>query len=282
MSPNDNDLYTESPEPTSEPAAPITSRRRNIFGGALLGAVALTASVVAVGAVAGAQDEPAVDDEAAGAFEADEMEDGAEIVELDEMELDDDMMIEGLEFDDEAWAAFDECLTGQLGDLDEDGFEEQELTDEQWEALEQQFEDAEKACEDLLPEDVKAEIAAFEAFDQCLVDAGLPGDDDFGTVVFVEDGESGQSIQFGDTPGTVTITGDASGVSVATEGGVSVIDDAAFDDAFAGCEDLLPEGMYDLDEGEFDEEAEFDIEDGDLDEDDEFDTDDEDEGDEDA
>ena len=259
MSPTDNDLYTESPEPTPEPetATPITTRRRNIFGGALLGAVALTASVVAVGAVAGAQDEPAVDDEAA------EMEDGTEIVELDEtdldeMDLDDDMMIEGLEFDDEAWAAFDECLTGQLGDLDEDGLEEQELTDEQWEALEQQFEDAEKACEDLLPEEAKAEIAAFEAFDQCLADAGLPGEDDFGTVVYVEDGETGQSIQFGDTPGTVTITGDANGVSVATEGGVSVIDDAAFEAAFAACDDLLPEGLDDADEIEFDEDEDED------------------------
>ncbi len=329
---------TETPEPSPEAAAP-TRRRTSVLGGALLGAIALTASVVGVSAIASAQDDPEVDEAEAAEVEemSDEDLDGVEISffddgDLDEGDLDGEIMID--EFDDPAWAAFDECITNAIGD---DAFgevdEDTELTDEQWEALEAQFEQAEQACEDLLPEDVKNEIAAwqpyeecidgqlgeqdfdedseltdaaeiseeqwealeaqwiaadeacfdllpesakaeaeaFKAYDQCLTDAGF-GDDMGSAIVYVEDGETGQSIQFGESTGTVTITGDANGVSIATDGDVSVIDDEAFEAAFEACDELLPEDLFELDEGmEFDE--------GDLDE---GDLDDEDEGDDDA
>jgi hypothetical protein len=301
---------TEIPQPiAAAPADGPTRRRTSVLGGALLGAIALTTSLVGVSAIASAQDDPEVDEgEAAEVAEmSDEDLDGVEIIDVDDADLDGE-----IELDDPAWAAFDECITNALGD---DTFgeaaEDTELTDEQWEALEAQFEQAEQACEDLLPEDVKNEIAAwkpyeecidgqlgeldidedtelsdadfealeaqwaaadeacfdllpesakadaeaFEAYDQCLTDAGF--NDDMGAVVYVEDGETGQSIQFGESTGTVTITGDASGVSIATDGDVSVIDD----DAFEACDELLPDDLFELDEDLFDE--------GDLDEDEE-------------
>ncbi|MEO0492946.1 MAG: hypothetical protein AAF081_05990 [Actinomycetota bacterium] len=272
MSPTDP-FSTESPEPTPEttPAtgAPIRSRRRTVFGGAVLGAMALTASVFAVGAVAGAQDEPAVDgDEPA---EIDEMDLEVDETEFDDTEFD-DTEFDDTEFDDEAWAAFDECITGQLGDFDEDELE-RELTDADWEALEQQFEEAEKACEGELPEEVKAELAKFEAYDQCLTDAGLPGEEAIGTIVYIEGDEGGEAIQFGDIAGTVTITGDSSGVTVATEGGVTSFDEEAFEAAFEACDDLLPEDLHEMDEGEFDDEGDLDDEDGDEDADNDEDND---------
>ena len=313
---------TETPEPSPEAAAP-TRRRSSVLGGALLGAIALTASVVGVSAIASAQDDPEVDEAEAAEVEemSDEDLDGVEIIDLDEGDLDGEIMID--DFDDPAWAAFDECITNAIGD---DAFsevdEDTELTDEQWEALEAQFEQAEQACEDLLPEDVKNEIAAwqpyeecidgqlgeqdfdedteltdaaeiseeqwealeaqwiaadeacfdllpesakaeaeaFKAYDQCLTDAGF-GDDMGSAIVYVEDGETGQSIQFGESTGTVTITGDANGVSIATDGDVSVIDDEAFEAAFEACDELLPEDLFELDEG-----FEMDLDEGDLDE----------------
>ena len=330
---------TESLQPSPETPAPKPSaRRRGVLSGALLGAVALTASVVGVSAIASAQDDPEVDEPDTVEVEemSDEDLDGAEIIELDDAGLDGEIMFDDV--DDPAWAAFDECITNALGPIDEDA--ETDLTDEQWEALESQFDEAETACEDLLPEDVKAEIAAwqpfeecidaqigeidmgefdeamelsdeeltalddawaaadeacfdlmpedakadaeaFTAYEQCLTDAGFG--DDSGTVVYVEDGETGQSIQFGESTGTVTITGDSSGVSVATDGDVSVIDDSAFE----ACDELLPEDVFeydealemDLDEGDFDEgdfdEGDFDDEtEDDADEDDSEDGDD--------
>jgi len=62
----------------------------------------------------------------------------------------------------------------------------------------------------------------------------------------LEDGETGQSIQFGEDGGTVTITGDATGVSVTTDGDVSVLDGTAFEAAFEACDELLPEDMSDV------------------------------------
>ena len=242
--------------PSLEPEP--TTRRCGLLGGAVLGAAALTASVLGIGAIAGAQDEPEIDDVAAG-----------------------DVM----DADDEAWAAYDQCLSDALGSvdedsLDEDSIDESTLSDEEWEALEQQFEDAERTCDDLLPEDAEAEIdgdddgdfaddeadeEAFAAFDQCLTDAGLSD----GSVVYVEDDAAAQALQFGEGIGTVTITGDASGVSVTTDGDVSVLDERAVE----ACEDLLPEEAFEdaddeIDDDEVDDEIDED-EDSEDDEDDE-------------
>jgi len=284
---NDTESPNHSPEPPSR-------RRAGVLTGALLGAMALTAAVVGVSAIAGAQDSSADDRKAT-----------VEVAKTTGSELDDTTAM--FEEDDAAWAAFDQCLSDALGPIDEDGFEDTELTDDEWEALEAQFEAAEAACEEFLPDDVKAEIAAFQpfddcidsqlgektiedeteltddewealeaqwiaaedacfdllpedakaeaeafqAYDDCLADAGLG--DDMGAAIYVEDGETGQSIQFGEDGGTVTITGDATGVSVTTDGDVSVLDDAAFEAAFEACDELLPDDLFDFDDFEDDE-----------------------------
>jgi hypothetical protein len=278
---NDTESPSYSPEPPSR-------QRAGMLAGALLGAMALTAAVVGVSAIAGAQD-----------GSTDERKATVEMAKTTGSELDDStVMLE----DDEAWAAFDQCLSDALGPIDEDGIKDTELTDDEWEALEVQFETAEAACEeflpggvkaeiaafqpyddcidtqlggktidgdteltddewealeaqwitaedacfDRLPEEAKAEVEAFKAYDDCLTDAGLG--DDMGTAIYVEDGETGQSIQFGEDGGTVIITGDATGVSLTTDGDVSVFDDAAFEAAFEACDELLPEDIFDFDE----------------------------------
>ncbi len=274
---NDTESPNHSPEPPSR-------RRAGMLTGALLGAMALTAAVVGISAVAGAQDSSTDDRKAT-----------VEMAKTTSTKLDDTTVI--LE-DDEAWAAFDQCLSDALGPIDEDGIKDTELTEDEWEALEVQFETAEASCEEFLPDDVKAEIAAFQpfddcidaqlgekiieddteltedewealeaqwiaagdacfdllpkeakaeafkAYDDCLADAG-PGDD-MGAAIYLEDGETGQSIQFGEDGGTVTITGDATGVSVTTDGDVSVLDGTAFEAAFEACDELLPEDMSDV------------------------------------
>lgn len=287
------DTENPSPTPSPEPVEASPRRRSSILGGALLGAVALTASVVGVSAIAGAQDDPDVDQpESVEAVELEEMSeedlDGAEIIELDEGDLDEMEFDDMGDFDEAAWQPYEECIDTQLGDLEstlfgdiEEGDEgeaveaeeldESSISDEDFEAFEQAWMAADEACFDLLPEDAKAEAEAFKAFDQCLTDAGFS--EDMGAVVYVEDGESGQSIQFGENAGTVTITGDSNGVSVATDGDVSVIDDEALEAAFEGCEELLPEDVYeldefdmDLDEGELGTDEDGDDEDGEEDE----------------
>ena len=228
---NDTESPNHSPEPPSR-------RRAGVLTGGLLGAMALTAAVVGVSAIAGAQDSSADDRKAT-----------VEVAKTTGSELDDTTAM--FEEDDAAWAAFDQCLSDALGPIDEDGIKDAELTDDEWEALEAQWIAAEDACFDLLPEDAKAEAEAFQAYDDCLADAGLG--DDMGAAIYVEDGETGQSIQFGEDGGTVTITGDATGVSVTTDGDVSVLDDAAFEAAFEACDELLPDDLFDFDDFEDDE-----------------------------
>lgn len=240
-------MDTESPI-TNEPAPEGPSRRRSALTGAVLGIVALTASVVGVSAIAGAQDDPATDPAAAADLD----------ILLDADDLDDADDIEDL--DDGDWQPFDECIEGEIGDLDVDvDVDESALTEEEWEALDDQFEAAEEACRDLLPADALVELEAFEAFDQCLTDAGFDeAAFDDGPVVFIETGDGEQIIEFGEATGTVTITGDASGVTVATEG-VTMIDEGEIDAAFATCEQLLPEDA--LDDWDDDEHDDWDDED---------------------
>jgi hypothetical protein len=148
---NDTESPNHSPETPSR-------RRAGMPTGALLGAMALTAAVVGISAVAGAQDSS-----------TDRRKATVEMAKTTSTELDDTtVMLE----DDEAWAAFDQCLSDALGPIDEDGIKDTELTDDEWEALEVQFETAEASCEEFLPDDVKSEIAAFQPFDDC-IDAQL-------------------------------------------------------------------------------------------------------------
>lgn len=284
----DSAIPDSEASPNAEAAPAARSRRPNALTGAVLGVIALTASVLGVSAIAGAQDEPTTADEPAAGLEAgfaledgdfddeewaafddcidgavDGIEEPADDVELSEADWEaleaqfeaaeaecSDLLPEDVKAEIAAWEPFDECLDTELGSVDFD--DEADLTDEQWAALDAQFEAAEEACVDLLPEDVKAEWAAFEAFDECLADAGF-GEDDFdhGPVVHIDTGDGGQVIEFGEAAGTVTITGDANGITVDSSG-VTVIDEGEIDAAFEACEQLLPEDAFDMDD-DFDE-----------------------------
>ena len=66
----------------------------------------------------------------------------------------------------------------------------------------------------------------------------------------IETGDGFSIAQFGDTEGSVTISGTAGNLDVVTTGGVTVLDEAdldaqwdAFDEAHAACEELLPEDL---------------------------------------
>ena len=157
-----------------------------------------------------------------------------------------------------AWEPFEECIDSQIGDLPDPWVDGEEPTDEEWEAYDGAWMAAEEACADLMPEEARAEMEAWEAFDQCLADAGVLDDAmfdegvEFGPVVHVESGDGFQIVEFGDVPGSVTISGDASGVTVSTDGGVTVLDETAldaeweaFDAAHEECEKHLPEGLID-------------------------------------
>ncbi len=237
-------------EPTPAPTAK-TGNRRSVMLGAVLGAVALAGTIVGVSTVAGAQDEP-TETESAEAAESEGHDFAGDIF-----------------FDDEEWEAFDQCIDEQLGDFEESDFTT-EPTDEEWAAIEAAWDAADAACSDLLPEEAKAEMEAWEAFDDCLADAGVL-DEDFGAMVHIESGDGFQVAQFGDATGSVTITGDANGVSVTTDGGVTLLDEAALDAeweaidaAHSACEEFLPEDLFDeeifFDDGLFDDEDLFDHE----------------------
>lgn len=229
--------------------------RRPALVGVVVGALATAGSVVGIGALAGAQDAPEPTpekaDATAGGFRvAGIVVDGAEIGGSG----------------DEDWAAFEECMADQLGDLwlepvEIEAFEEFPGDIDEFppfdEATGQSFKDADAACNDLLPEDIRAEMAAFEEFDVCLaeqlgdLDGPAVGTVGFGTVVHVETPGGFEMIEFGEADGTVTITGNAEGVTVSTDGDVTVIDEAAmeaewaeFDAAHEACEQLLPDDLF--------------------------------------
>ncbi|MEM9519105.1 MAG: hypothetical protein AAGA37_07300 [Actinomycetota bacterium] len=288
----DNTTHEPTPIPEPEPGlAPPQRTHRSMLGGAVLGVVALTASVVGISAIAGAQDEPEVDtdntmelgddemgdeialeseddavwaafdqciDEAFSALEISEDPDGEALEsELSEEQFGaaekacEDLLPEEIKAELAAWQPFEDCVDGQIESLglDEEDAKEGEaidVEDAELAGMEEQWEAIEAACKDLLPEDVKAQADAFTAYEDCLADAGVS--EELATAVYVEDGERGQSIAFGEAGGSVTVTGDSNGVSVETNGDVSVIDDEAFESAFESCEQLLPQDMFD-DEG---------------------------------
>ncbi|MGI9641153.1 MAG: hypothetical protein ACR2N9_00070, partial [Acidimicrobiia bacterium] len=145
---------------------------------------------------------------------------------------------------DRAFELFEACLDEALGEV---GFEGDEA------GLDEAFEAAEVACEELLPDEVRAEIAAFEPFEACLDEAESGVDAIDSGIVWLDTIDGSQAIQFGDAPGTVTLTGNAMGIEIASSSGVSLLDEAALDElfgahdaAFEACEQLLPDdGLVD-------------------------------------
>jgi len=110
------------------------------------------------------------------------------------------------------WAAFDECLADHLGEL--------------W---------------------IEPEIVEFDDGDLAALESVVIGT----SVVHIESPDGFQVIEFGDSPATVTITGDADGLDVTTDGDVIVVDEEAleaewetFDEAHEACEDQLPGDVF--------------------------------------
>ena len=234
--------------------------RRSAILGAIVGMAALTGTIVGVSTVAGAQADPTT-------------------APAETSSVDDDGAVEVMSIDDADFAAFDDCMSEQLGDLwiepiefdvemdeldlgefdiDERELDEHELAElQEWtEADEQAFEAADEACRDLLPADLQAELAEWDAYDTCVGDLGGFEDDLGEAIVFVETGDGSQIVNFGELEGSVTITGSADGVTVSTDGGVTVLDEAALDAQWAefgaaheACEDLLPEDVFEEDMG---------------------------------
>jgi hypothetical protein len=274
---------------STEPTSPRSTRhsKRSALIGALIGMSALAGTIVGVGAIASADDTTGDDapsttvpvdttppfttdeglpfdefafDEDFAAFDAcmaDQFDD-AELAEPEQFD-DANAACESLLPDDvladiEAWRPYEECIADQLGDIDEPWMDLEIPSDSDFEAYETAWQAADEVCRELLPDDVAAEMAAWDAFDQCLSDAGGFDEEFVGTVVQVDTPDGFQMVEFGEVEGSVTITGTADGVMVTSTGGVTVLDDDALDarwDAFdaaqAECEQLLSEDAF----GEF-------------------------------
>jgi len=146
---------TATPTPA---AAPETSSKRTAFIGAMVGMAALAGTIVGVGAIANAQDdpEPSTTTESAAADDTDE---------------------DTSDFFDPDFVAFEECMAEQLGDLwlepefefegdfEEGIFEDGEPFNPE---DEQKFIDADAVCSEFLPDDVKAEIEAWRPYEECV------------------------------------------------------------------------------------------------------------------
>ncbi|MEZ5383042.1 MAG: hypothetical protein R2754_14755 [Microthrixaceae bacterium] len=236
----------QEPTPTDESTQPASWRRRGALGAAVFGVAA--AGLMGLGALtAGAQDDTGAP---AGVAVADEPAADAPAPE------------EGPSEADEAqFEKFEACLDEQLGELAPEG--DEEPTDAQLEELDAKFEAAEQACEGELPEGVlemdEAMEAEFAEFEQCLDDT-LGAEPAGSEVVVVSGDDTEQVVQFGDEPGTVTITGTKDGVETNVEGGATSVDvdemDQAFEAAEQKCESLLPEGVEQLEDGGFEVGAE--------------------------
>lgn len=187
----------DRPETIEKRPTPTTpTAKRGALIGALLGMTALAGTIVGVGAIAGAQDEPIPEST------VDTADDDA-----------DDADATSILFDAD-FEAFEACMAEQLGDLwvePEIMFDEFDEDDEGDEGDEQAFIDAEEACNDLLPDEVKAEIEAWRPYEECI------------------DG------QLGDLPDPWE-EGDDEADEAAWEAF-----DAAWETADAACRDLLPD-----------------------------------------
>jgi len=164
-----------------------------------------------------------------------------------------ELLPEDVKAEIEAWRPYEECIDGQIGDLDDPWAEGDEPSEADWEAHDAAWEAADDACRDLLPAEAQAEMAAWDAFDDCLRDAGV-FDEGFegSSAVHIETGDGFQIAEFGDTSGSVTITGTDGDLTVTATGGVALLDEAtldaqweAFDAAHVACEDALPDDLED-------------------------------------
>lgn len=145
----------------------ITNRsHRSIFAG-MLGAVAFAGGLAAVSINASADapalvtpyDEAATTTTVAGAATTQAPAD-VDLVSIDEMT-----------HEDEAWVAFDECMA-ETGVYDEIGYDE--LEEEDYEAMDAAYDAAYEECSLLLPESVRIENAAWEAYHECVDEAVGP------------------------------------------------------------------------------------------------------------
>jgi hypothetical protein len=145
------------------PTPPRPTSKRSALLGAVLGMTALAGTIVGVGAIASAQDEPIPESSA-------------------EPVADDGDGATSMLFDAD-FEAFEACMAEQLGDLwlepevmfgELDDLELDEVELLPFEEVpfdefdEQAFVDAEQACNDLLPEEVKAEIEAWRPYEECI------------------------------------------------------------------------------------------------------------------
>ncbi len=257
-------------------------RARTGLAGAVLGVGAAVGALVLVTTGAGAQqatlastDAGAAPAEAAVVVEADHGDDGY-----------------GFDLDEEAFEAHIACIEEVLGPIDEGEAEgddgeviEFDLSEEEWEAIEGDLE----ACDELLPAEVleqfEIEDAAFEAYDQCLVDEGLieegelDGDDldididifdDAESIVFLETDDGATTVYFGDGDGELSVVQRDGDVTVATDGDV-VVESFDWDEleamegAWEICDEHLPEDLFGDEYFEGDEYDDHDDEDGDED-----------------
>jgi len=223
-------------------ANPEKHGRRKLGLGALIGALGLTASILALSVGAGAQTdspqlvEPLTEPDLAGLVIEDDFED--------------------------AFDAYNVCIESELGLDDLSDTDIESITDEQHDA-------AYTACEGELPEEVREANAAYEAYDACLVENGVDFGDfeeefegqfeddlddhsEYPPSVSVITDDAMSFAEFGEGDGTVTITKVGDSVTVETTGDVTVEeydfeddfeDDFDFDPeleaAFATCEGLL-------------------------------------------
>jgi hypothetical protein len=144
------------------------------------------------------------------------------------------------------WDDFEACLDEALGGEVKtfEGIDPGEKPDAAiFDELDAQFEAAEAGCRDQLPNDLQAEMDAWNDFDGCL-EAQFEG---LGPMVTV-DGEDGLTIgSFGDEAGTISVTKAADGsLSVDATGSATVSDDPAGEEEWflpgeAECEPLAPE-----------------------------------------
>ena len=159
-----------------------------------------------------------------------------------------DLLPQEIKDDIAAWQPYDDCIDGQVTELDVHPWVDEEQSEAEWDAVETAWQAADEACRGHLPDHVQAQMAAFDAFDQCLTDAGVFDEGfELGAVVYVETPDGFQVVEFGGTEGSVTISGTADSVTVTSKGGATVLDEAALeaqwseiDAAHEACEQLLP------------------------------------------
>lgn len=245
-----------------EAAAVGTSRRRAGVVGAVIGAVGLIATLLALSANATALS-PSLVSQGGDADVVTE----AEVVEGDYYE--DDFEIP------EEFAAAEACYLEAEADFgvdaldDYDDYEDAEFDGVDWDA----FYEAVVECEQLLPADLLAEIeaddAAWEAYDVCIDDAFGELDEefgfaDFGPAVSVMDGDSYSFAEFGEGDGSIVVSKTGDAIVIESTGDVEIFDEEAieaefadvvideeaelvYDEAFTVCEEHLPEGLdYEL------------------------------------